>query len=58
MEVFIYEIKLTGEDEFAEKFNHVSDLFAIAMDETLSEEKQKEAWQNYTEAKMCLEMGM
>jgi hypothetical protein len=51
--IFIHEIKLPGEDEFAKRFNRVGELFSIAM-----EQDTEEAWKEYSQAKYCLEQGL
>lgn len=54
----LHAIKLSGGSEFSQKFNAVSDLFAKAMDESLPEEEQKKWFEQYWQAKYCLEMGI
>jgi hypothetical protein len=58
MHLFIHEIKVGGESEFATKFNRVSDLFSKAFDETLPEEERDEYWKEYCREKLALELGM
>lgn len=58
MQVFIHDIKLEGKDDFSSRFNHVSDLWEKAMDESLSEEAKKAALMEYSDAKLALEQGL
>lgn len=53
MEVFISEIKLPGKDEFSKKFNHVSDLFRVWV-----ENETDENWQAYFYAKVRFRNGL
>ena len=53
MKKFIHEIKLPETGEFSKRFNRVSDLFKIAIDNDT-----KEAWDEYFENKYCLEQGL
>lgn len=53
MKVFIHEIKLNGDNDFAKRFNSVSDAFSRAM-----KEDTKEAWDDYSSMKYCLEQGL
>lgn len=57
-EVFIHEVKLTGESDFARRFNAVSDLFEKANDPNLSKEEAKNAQDVFWRAKYCLEQGI
>lgn len=52
----IHAIKLTSNTEFAERFNHVSDLFA-AIDKATTPEERKAAIEEYYRCKLCLEQG-
>ena len=55
--MYVHEIKLSGDDEFAQRFNYVSELYAKAMDTSLSEEERKEYWKQHFEEKLALEQG-
>ena len=50
--IYVHEIKLPGESEFAGKFNHVSTLF-----QKWQETQSDEDWKNFIEAKQRLELG-
>lgn len=58
MKVNIHEIKLQGKYKFTKKFNHCSELYAKAFDESLPKEQQDEAWESFIQARIRLEMGM
>lgn len=52
--VFVHEIKLEEKEgnDFARRFNAVSDLYRKAI-----EEDADEAWKAFFDAKLCLEQG-
>jgi hypothetical protein len=56
--IFISEIKLSGDSDFAKRFNSCSDSWVRANDETLSEEEREEAYQDWFHKKQCLELGI
>jgi hypothetical protein len=56
MEVFIHEVRLTGDSDFTNRFNYVSDLFKVYQDAGTKEE-QDAAFNNYWAAKYALETG-
>jgi len=53
----IHEIKLSGEDEFAARFNYVSDLFKKFIESEIEEDEIKN-YEAYCDAKYCLEQGL
>lgn len=56
MQAFISDIKIQSKSEFATKFNHVSDLWQIYK-EAKTEKEQREAFDNWFNAKLALEQG-
>lgn len=58
MNIHVNELKLKGEDEFSNKFNHCSDLYAKATDETLDEETRDQAMKDFISARIRLEQGI
>lgn len=56
--MYIHEIKLTGGDKFATKFNKCSELFAKSQDETLSDDERKKYFDLFVEERISLELGM
>jgi hypothetical protein len=52
MKMFINEIKLSGEDDFSQRFNYVSDLF-----KRWQESGADADYKNWFAAKLCLEQG-
>ena len=59
--IFIHDIKLPetgGHNNFAKRFNDVSDLWAKAHDENLSEEDREGYLDAFCKAKYCLEQGI
>lgn len=55
--IYVHQIKFVEKDEFTKRFNHVSDLFSKATDETLPKEEQDKWWEEYFRCKLCLEQG-
>lgn len=56
--VYIHDIKLSGDSDFVERFNSVSDSWEKAHDESLTEEERKQHLDDYWGKKYCLEQGI
>lgn len=57
MKLFIHDIELSGEDDFAQKFNEVSKAWKKFDDPTLSEDESKAAFEEFKALKLALELG-
>jgi hypothetical protein len=51
--VFIHELRFPEKDEFSRRFNIVNDWYEIAQ-----KEDTDAAWENFYQAKYCLEQGL
>ena len=58
MNKHVNELKFDGDDEWTQKFNHCSDLYAKANDKKLTEKEKEDAWEEFVQARIRLEMGM
>lgn len=56
MEVFVHEVKLTGDSDFVNRFNYVSELFEVYQNAKTKEEEDA-AFDNFFAAKYALETG-
>ena len=58
MEKFISEIKLTGDSEFSQRFNIVSDAFAKWQGHPVNDKEEKDRlFEDWCHLKLCLEQG-